>query len=386
MQALLQANFQMIKQRQQVQANYTSDYEGNRILVNTKNFAGDQKPLFITSQAKAIQFSQISTSNQDHAFLKGDNSTSSSNNLFASLKKHKEQKHGPILTELDFSAQLKDAQLTRNIANQCTPEDYTKQLLEQFQPERGVKLITENQVLKNKSKLYELLDESGVRRISKNFYETDSEGRIKKIKGVNYDQSFESSQKDAFWKQEEQDTKNGTGEHTRDTEELKASQIEETIKRVESITSQASENAKTSKNMTIFYKNYTDFIGKLEVEKSASSAHRKLLDLNGGQKNYAAIDAQPQAESRSLSRLNSLMRRRNMLLFEKSQPIDESFTSKNLRQVRNALDQKKSMNYSVLESSASKIRERKAKVFSESLNTSHVLNLSQPRLKNFKIP
>lgn len=80
------------------------------------------------------------------------------------------------------------------------------------------------------------------------------------------------------------------------------------------------------------------------------------------------------------------MRRRNMLLFEKSQPIDESFTSKNLRQVRNALDQKKSMNYSVLESSASKIRERKAKVFSESLNTSHVLNLSQPRLKNFKIP
>lgn len=62
---------------------------------------------------------------------------------------------------------------------------------------------------------------------------------------------------------------------------------------MESITSQASENAKTSKNMTIFYKNYTDFIGKLEVEKSASSAHRKLLDLNGGQKNYAAIDAQP---------------------------------------------------------------------------------------------
>jgi hypothetical protein len=35
---------------------------------------------------------------------------------------------------------------------------------------------------------------------------------------------------------------------------------QETIKRVESLTSQASENAKNSRNMKIFFKNYTSFI------------------------------------------------------------------------------------------------------------------------------
>ena len=65
-------------------------------------------------------------------------------------------------------------------------------------------------------------------------------------------------------------SKNRQGDEKKTKEEQKAADLEENIKRVESITSQASENAKTAKNMTIFFKNYSDFIGKIEGSKMLS--------------------------------------------------------------------------------------------------------------------
>lgn len=245
-------------------------------------------------------------------------------------------------------------------------------------------------MFKNQNTLYELLDDSGARRVSKNFYETDDQGRIKKIRGVSYDHGSDTLQNALL------ETMKGDSKIQRKVEKKRFSRhrnevSEETIKRVESITSQASQNAKTSKDMKIFFKNYTDFIGKVEGTKTMELDHDGHLNTTANSKLGTLTDIQIQAKTQSektgsLSRLNSLVRRRNQIIYEVSQPIDETFTSKNLRRLKDTLDQKKTMNYSVLESTASKIRERRAKVISEPLENSFKVNSSSMRLKNFKIP
>lgn len=146
-----------------------------------------------------------------------------------------------------FIGNLKKSQeASSNLKKNVSISENPKLVIENFKLKEGVRLKTKNYVLKNRNKLTEYVDDQGRRRMTKHHFETKVKGRVD-LRSTNY-RNYPKSQN-----QKLRALRNQTSTILEESDQ-------ETIRRVESLTSKASENAKNAKNMKIFFKNYTSFI------------------------------------------------------------------------------------------------------------------------------
>ena len=250
--------------------------------------------------------------------------------------------------------------------------------MDMFNLKEGVKLTANGVVLKNNDKLDNFIDENGRQRMSKLYFEKKVKGRIDiKNKGIS--------------------SENDDGKKMEVLEQLqKDEQSEiETLKRVESLTSQASINAKSAKDVKIFFKNYTSFIQGV----SESQKLPKISDLNfSSKKRRGSAHVSQRQDSKDLfkeerdrakvAQANERYRQRNKFLNVENKPMDVNHTYKNLKKLQRSTEPQKQRLREINDMSLARIRERSLKPIASSLNPVKINNRSfsiNDRLKDFKV-
>lgn len=148
---------------------------------------------------------------------------------------------------------------------------------------------------------------------------------------------------------------------------------QETIRRVESLTSKASENAKNAKNMKIFFKNYTSFIKGVsdsqQIERRMRTYGKTRRQSMDSDRSFISKEKiQTENDELRTEQMNRNFRQRNMAVTIQNRPIDANFTYKNLKKFQKSLQPKKNRLRDIHEASVGRIRHRNVRKGSTSLD------------------
>ena len=202
-----------------------------------------------------------------------------------------------------------------------------QKLVESFRLKEGVTLKTRHYVMKNRRTKSHFIDQNGKRRVTKKYFK-------KKVKSTSLNKS-RMRKADSF--KRKRTTVVGSPGHSnfRNSKKMVVDPFLDSktltlFERIQSMTSNGSTPAQSSRNLKIFPKNYDRFLNGIStIERYRRDSGNSDFSIRSKKRESDELE---QSDKEYL--MNQKLRMRETLLTIMNRPVDESFTYKNLKHRR----------------------------------------------------